>query len=927
MRRFSVPGGGVDLTALTVVVPGGRVGRGLADHMARRAGAVVGGTVTIDGFLDKVLRGRERSAGSWIRRLCWRAAAEELEGEELEALWPASLRESVSQQLAAAATIDQTHTRLAGDGVTFDDVAGVVERMDVPDQPRWRALARLERAYLKRVSRVGRADDATRRIAAAASCGIEPGEVVLVGLAEVPGLVRRVLSRDELKVTALVGAPEDQSDLFDDLGAIRPEAWRDRSLRIKDEAIRVVDGPAEQASLAVAIAGSPSLTGGREKALDPGDVVICVPDDEIRRALERTVMTLEAPADGRLPMRVRAAAGEPCSAAAPARFLRLVAELLADPEFPQFAGVVRHGDVERAITARARDRGVWPLTGERGVLEFIDEYASRYVHGVVDGKWLGPRDKRNAMTHRVLDVVYAQLREILGPLWTGDGTTPKRPVSEWAGAVVAAVRAVYEDSTDAVDEACCVAVEAACRELREGADLGADEPEVSAAAVIQIVLGELGRARRPLPPDAGAVELVGWLEAVHDPAPVMVFTGMNEGIVPRSAVDPLLPEQLRRELKVGSRDVVLARDKYLLEHALACRERAVIIAGRRAQDGTKLWPSRLLVSADDETVVRRLKLFLPAPVTQPRARDVALATAGSDAAAPAFEVMPVGASPRIESVRVTAFKRYMESPYAFYLENVLGLSEACEVPVEMEAGVFGTFIHRVVERFASKAAKEKDAAVIRQAVRDAIDEVAAEDLGGEPPTAVAVQREQAAHRLAGFAEFQIEHATKGWTILRSEWVPDPVVLEVDGRRVSVRGRIDRIDWNPATRELALLDFKTAEGMRAAVKAMYKPGRTPYEWIDLQMPLYRLLAAGLAKECGAEKVVLGYVSLPRSGDVELILGEWEEDALDAGVEAARSLIGEMLRGDWRRPGDAPPTGGAAAAISGVSVLVPRPEGRP
>ncbi|HRJ50107.1 MAG TPA: hypothetical protein PKU91_06220, partial [Phycisphaerales bacterium] len=589
-RRFSVESSSVDLTRSHVIVPGSRFGGQLVSHLVRRHGSVLGQPVTIERFLETALPAAGRLASEWMRRCCYLAAVDELTDDQRDRLFPPNIAGSFARRLAIVASIDASATRLGGEGLSFADVLAVVENRGLPDVQRWSVLDRLHRLYLDRLHRLNLSDPAAERLAALARGPIVPHDIVLACLPEVPGLLRRVINRAQGSVLALVGAPPERGEAFDELGAVLSHAWQDHEVPIDDSIIRVVDGPDDQAEHALL------FIGRDDPPRRPVDVVIAAPDDQTQHAIESLSLDLTPPDDGRAPIRVRPASGVPGDRSAPGRLLRLVGDFLSDPEFPAFAALVRHHAVEARIKAAiTRDTPV--DAGEsRDFIAILDEYSTTHVHGVVDGRWLGTGRGHRA----VLDAVYANVVELLGDLWSRDGPASARPASHWSSALVALLWSVFESDPDDATARACGEVERSCRELRAGSLLGGDEPHIAPSMAISLVLEALSRAAIRGPRDEGAVEIVGWLEAVYDPAPVLVLTGMNEGIVPRASSDGLLPDSLRAALGLTSRDSVLARDAYLLTQALAWRSpgaagpggpvpRALVIAARRSADGSRLW--------------------------------------------------------------------------------------------------------------------------------------------------------------------------------------------------------------------------------------------------------------------------------------------------------------------------------------------------
>ena len=122
---------------------------------------------------------------------------------------------------------------------------------------------------------------------------------------------------------------------------------------------------------------------------------------------------------------------------------------------------------------------------------------------------------------------------------------------------------------------------------------------------------------------------------------------------------------------------------------------------------------------------------------------------------------------------------------------------------------------------------------------------------------------------------------------------------MDGTSIGISGRIDRIDRHRESGVWALLDYKTSEVGKSPDAVHRQRG----EWVDLQLPLYRLLLPSLLTRDGeplgkVEKdadIRLGYFLLP--GDKKnagIALADWDAATLAAADEAARDVVRELRR---------------------------------
>jgi ATP-dependent helicase/DNAse subunit B len=205
---------------------------------------------------------------------------------------------------------------------------------------------------------------------------------------------------------------------------------------------------------------------------------------------------------------------------------------------------------------------------------------------------------------------------------------------------------------------------------------------------------------------------------------------------------------------------------------------------------------------------------------------------------------------------------------------------------ELDAKLFGSFVHSVLQRFGEDDAMKRisDVGKIKKVVFAALDEVAKEQLGSRISTKIAIQLEMARFRLKEFAKHQAKSVVEGWTIICTEHSVKKVI-EVQGRKFEIRGTIDRVEVNK-NGQVRVLDYKT--GSKTANKAHFNKET----WIDLQLPLYRELLSEIPElnECNldSENVILGYFKI---GDQESTSGI---DLL-APKEAIQNILQDTIDG--------------------------------
>jgi len=226
----------------------------------------------------------------------------------------------------------------------------------------------------------------------------------------------------------------------------------------------------------------------------------------------------------------------------------------------------------------------------------------------------------------------------------------------------------------------------------------------------------------------------------------------------------------------------------------------------------------------------------------------------------------------------------------------------------MDGLIFGNLAHEVLERFGrSTEAASSDVRVVEQKVLRILEGTAHEAFGRRPVPAVRVQTEQLRARLRRFAEWQASWVSEGWRVVRVEVQPEPgVPFEVDGKPILLRGKIDRIDQNAETGRWAIFDYKTGDAGLEPEKTHRKGPKNAKVWVDLQLPLYRTLLAGITDENGAPVVPapeqagvgLGYIRLPKKlAEVGCAFAPWTPEQLEEAEETARRVVRELRRGEF------------------------------
>lgn len=931
-----------------VAVPGGRAGRRLLELLIGRCKSdnVVlepPQIVTLGGLPELFYEAKRPFAEDLVQQLAWVEALKTLnaaennggsesnngtesnDAERLRGLLPnPPAEDDLATWLSLGTMFGKLHRELAADALDCNDVANCGERIEgFTEVERWKTLAQAQAAYLRTLDELGLWDRQTARLFAirAGECRSDL-DVVLVGLVDMNKAQRMMFDQVGERVTALVFAPSEMSERFDEHGCLRPKAWLDVPIDLTSEQIRVVDSPADQAT---AVAHAIASLDGR---YCEEDITVGVPDVRLIPHIERQLRQCDVPS--------RYGVGHAVSLSAPYRFLADAAEYVSQRRFDAFAKLVRHpyvggwlrergvnGDwltaidrfYEERLPFRMRDYKRFFTEGKKGDKGYKEgEGGFTEGNGGNEEKERKEKERKEGEEGRgwrnVVGAVYGEVEELVGRL---DGEP--RALGDWGGGIVGMLVGVFTredcdgkfrlDRSDPADRQVLVACEKIHEVLRRNVDLPERlTPSVSGAEAVRLVLREVeNEAVSPLP-QRGTVELLGWLELAWDDAPAMIVTGMNEGIVPSSLnADLFLPNKLRRALGIEDNDRRYARDAYALAVLAASREELLVIAGRRTGDGDPLSPTRLFFATDDVTIARRAVAFFgDAEDDQHGKRKHEMELPGGLRAGRKHSQFEVPAPRRlaepVRSMRVTEFRDYLACPYRYYLRHCLRLGGIDDMAAELDGGAFGSLAHDVLQRFGkSELANSQVDEEIAAWLGHTLDRLVRQNYGKEPLSAIRIQIEQLRRRLVAFARWQAQWATDGWRIEDVEFAPqeNTAAIIVDGEPMFLRGRIDRIDVNQRSGARALFDYKTSDTAKTPSQAHQKKGA----WTDLQLPLYRHLVAEMDCDgCEDSGIQLGYIVLPKdTRKTGHLMSKWDaadlQEADDTAAEVVRAVRDERF----------------------------------
>ena len=713
--------------------------------------------------------------------------------------------------------------------------------------------------------------------------------VVVVGASDLAGIATQLLDRmseQGVLVDVLIRAPESASAGFDAHGCIENSYWVNADIDIEDSSISVSGSPSAQAAEVVRILES------FDESVTTDQITISSTDEQLIPIIQRHVQ-----GHG---VRTRFAGGNAVLQRQETLLLSSVAEFISTRSYESYAALVRHPDIVDLINI------------DPSVVKKLSKYSMNVIPNKVSTKhWFNPKESREDFSG--LRSLHKMVIELLSPCFVLERTPAS--INQSSKTIRDFLLTVYgDDSLDQDDpklrtlqkifsviDRLDALPETICRQLGS----------LRLSEVLRILGTELSGVAIPAPPDLKAVDTVGWLEALAIETPHLIVVGMSADLVGgNDPSDAFFPDGLRDALGLETIDRRMARDA----HAIVAMQKSRLtngsiswIVGRTNPKGDPLTPSPLLMRcADADQLANRSASLVvsmerenPEIPPQFKRSDV-----GSGISFPNPKDIP---HERLTKVSVTALKDYLACSYRFWLKHVLKLQAAEEGSSELDAKLFGSFVHVVLQRFGEddSVRDSSDADVIEKSLFIELDRLVEEQLGTTVSGKVRVQIELARYRLRVFAKNQAQSAHDGWKIVCTERKVQ-LVREVQGTPVQISGVIDRIDVH-TDGSIRVLDYKT--GATSANDAHFK--RRDGLWIDYQLPLYRCLLSGIKElkefDTSSKNVSLGYFKigdLDTSSGVDLL--DLPNEAMDVVEDQIDITLASILNSEFsERPTEPAP----------------------
>ncbi|NNE00257.1 MAG: PD-(D/E)XK nuclease family protein [Pirellulaceae bacterium] len=849
--------------------------------------------ITTGQLAESIYRAPGSIALDFEQTLAWSEVLQSHSADDLLPLLPTlPAAEAINAWMELAGTLRRLHAELASSQLSFSDVVDEAETES--EKRRWQLLARLFKKYLNVLNKAGLVDPHwARREAIESSTCSSDHPIVLIGTSDLSDVQLSMLRCVADQTISLIAAPESEAFRFDEFGSVGTDDWLKHELPLLDEQLVSAGDVSDQA---VAVA---ELLADFATQYAADQVTVGVTDESQVGPVE-----LELRGCG---VKTYRHLGWTVAETAIGRLFDLTANHLQQGTWQTLAALVRHADMHRFVSEQIAATATKGNQTESDWLIDLDNLlAAHFPLRVADP--LPPQAIENGpIAVEVLRIV----NELLSGFFAD-----ARPIADWSLSIVQWLERLYaehavsdpiaNDDSDSLDpqwsrlDRTGKAFAKTKSLLNRFSDLNHQlDVAVSGSVAFEMLVGRLAEQRVGDTPEPDDVEILGWLDLALDDAPAMVVMGLNHPFVPGAVTsDPFLPGTLRTRLRMADNNRRYARDVYAMHLLITTRPSVRFVVGRNAADGSPTPPSRLIAAANAVDSARRIRQLLSgsrAAVTIEHCWDTNVAVSQ-------LPIPPLNADPaQIQSLSVTAFRDYLICPYRFYLRHVLRLRPLEDATGELAANQFGDLVHGTLERFGLSADKSlTDQDKIEAALLQHLHEYAEYVYGDGVAMAVKLQVKQAQQRLKFVAAAQAARIAEGWVIDKTEASVKEVAtansaaagIVVDGKRMGIRGRFDRIDHHPVTNQWAILDYKT-HGHKPEKKHLGKvDGRET--WVDLQLPLYRMMVPFLGIDAEPANVQLGYFNVSeKDAETGIHIAQFTDEQLSAADE----LIYQCIRDIW------------------------------
>ena len=844
----------LDLSHISLLSTVGRAARHLIEKLVAQSekekiGLSPPNIVSISGLYETLLPNRSLVT-KLDSELIFFSILKSYDLSKLEALFPNIKNFSAELKLFEKARfLSSTYQEFTKNGDSaLDSIQTLLKSSLIPNEERWLALFDIFSLYQDKLVEFNFIDTQSALKLLESKSAPENSSIVLLACHDLTPILKRTISSGYASISSLIFAPESEENGFDEIGCIRAEYWSKRESKFDASSVKTVKSSKDQVYQLF-----DSLNQIEENIL-ASQITIGALEPGLDRLLEISGSNLGLPVH--LPNKTSLSC---CEAA---QLLTKSLQFKLSKKFSDLSSLLTLSSITNKLATKDKS------------LILVNNYREGNLQPHVSD--LLPSADSD------LVALLKSLEELLAPL-----SVQKGSLSAWIEASCTFLTSIYQNEIDANTESLIAKIKSLnAHRSEEILDAGLFHYLISSMLEENAAIEDI--SDNPSKFQGDSIDVVGWLELALDSAPYTFILSFNEGFVPANAgQSSFLPNQAKTLIGLEDNNYRLARDTYVLETLLASKKRLKIFAAKNSLEASPLLPSRLTLKGKAQQQASTIISYF-SQNSDSKIEDFASSGPGFKSAY-AQNLLPVKQSlPSPLKVSVTALGDYLNCPYLFYLKHILKLESAKPDARELSALQFGSLIHDIIATFGNSALSAETSADKIENYLLSLLQSRFEILYGKHPFAeVLVQYHQLVSRLKNFAVWQAGWRSEGWQIYKVELpFADPgYAIKTDSGPALLKGRIDRIDFNPKTSEYAVLDFKSGDSAATPSSAFSKTKG----WLDVQLPAYLFYASEIL-ELQNVKLAL----LPISASTEALTPKWA-DWDDSHFELAWEAIIQSLSG--------------------------------
>lgn len=870
----------IDLSHLNILSTVGRAARHLIEQLTAHAeqqglGLSPPNIISISGLYENLLPDR-RIVNQLDSEMIFFSIIKSSTVEELKSLFPNLKSDSTERTLFEKARfLSSTYQEFTKNGDSaLDSIDKLLASALIPNEERWLALKSIFERYQNSLRELALLDtqsallelesDKTRQ---------QQTHLLLLACHDLTPILKRTIKAGYKDLSALIFAPEAEESGFDEIGCLKPKYWEKRPTDFDASSIKIVKSSKDQAYQLF------SCLASYQQKIPPSQITIGSLEPGMDRLIETVANRYDIPVH--LPEK------KVLAASAPALALTNSLKFAISKKFSDLSTLVSLSCVSSLLPFGAKS------------LEIINKYREGHLQPLITGSLPAAKEQ-------VLETIEAVLK-LLEPLFK-----KKLSIEAWVDACNLFLNRLFGDKK-IFGSALCEAI--------NSLKAYQSKQEVNADLFLYVLTSFLEKS-----PDteeasetnqisdyklhADCIDVVGWLELALDNAAYTFIVSFNEGFVPAAeSQSAFLPNQVRTMIALEDNSYRLARDTFLLETFLSSKKNLVIFAARNSLENTPLLPSRLALRGHAEMLAKNILQFFS---TNPESiQDEQAIISGSGQGFKSIyknNLLPRKRENLVSTeqaasaiISVTSISDYLLCPYSFYLRHVLKLRSANPDSRELSALQFGILIHDIISTFSTSAlANETCPDKIESYLLALLKNRFEHTYGSHPFAEALIQYHQLISRLKKFAQWQAAWRTEGWIVDKVEldFEEPGYLIKTDSGNAYLRGRIDRIDFNPSTSEYAVIDFKSAELGTLPDKALSKSKG----WTDLQLPIYLFYASDVLKLQNVKTAIL-----PISASQEMLTikwSNWDDSEIESAWQTLTTALKAIINQEFWPPKIAP-----------------------